>query len=600
MTSSSGNVPLTAARIHEVRLRNDAKFWRQPNVHAVGEGYWKDRTGGWRDIIGIIVYVSEQVPTMTLPVEDRIPDLLDGVPVQIREEVLTPVELMGVAEDEHRPLLSGITIHGVKNVDGVLTPLRPGMLTGVARRTFDNAKVLLTAAHVMARPGDINPTAGDDMYQEAVPRSTLTSDNYETLYNPTAAKKVGELIAFHGRSETRTNNLIDLAVCESEAGVDSWFVIHENPHGEKMIIPGVVEPTIYPQDHDNPMKLTMVGAYSGVGTVIVRAINEERTIDKIRYTGLTVLEPVGDYRILPGNSGGACLVKVGENRYKMCCIVTSGSASGDRGFGFPASTAERLFAVTFGNHPPVANAGDVQHVSPGDLVELNGSATDEDSGDTFTYQWSQVSGRSPVSLTNPNTANPTFTAPQTAPNWESFPFTFRLKVTDSDGGYATDDVVIRVAPTEVIPGPIPPPPSPTPPAPPAPPPPTPELPIVWRPWEDTGTTRGCGPSQEKEQSRTSNRGDIQHRWMSDSRPEVWGSWSGTGRTLGSGQTREAQESRTSNCNNTQTRWVSDPEPEVWGPWRDTGETMTIDAVNWFKERARTSSWGNRETRWVVG
>ena len=138
------------------------------------------------------------------------------------------------------------------------------------------------------------------------------------------------------------------------------------------------------------------------------------------------------------------------------------------------------------------------------------------------------------------------------------------------------------------------------PAPPAPPPPTPEPPIVWRPWEDTGTTRGCGPSQEKEQRRTSNRGGIQHRWMSDSRPEVWGSWSGTGRTLGSGQTREAQESRTSNCNNTETRWVSDPEPETWGAWTDTGETMTIGAGYWVKEQARTSSYGNRETRWVAG
>ena len=39
---------LTAERIHQVRLQNDALFWRQPNVHAVGEGYLKDATGGWR------------------------------------------------------------------------------------------------------------------------------------------------------------------------------------------------------------------------------------------------------------------------------------------------------------------------------------------------------------------------------------------------------------------------------------------------------------------------------------------------------------------------------------------------------------------------
>ena len=382
---------------------------------------------------------------------------------------------------------------------------------------------------------------------------------------------------------------------------------------------------------------------------------------------------------MSGDSGSPLLYKVGENRYRMCCILfashNDGEGDGTVGWCFPASKAERLLGITFGNNPPVADAGLDQNVFPLSTVTLSGSATDEDTGDTLAYEWSQIGGET-VTLEYPSVPNPNFTAPSTTPNT----LTFRLKVTDSKGDSHTDDVVIYVEP---VPNPsvTPPPdpeiwgewtdtgntnedpiagwikeqsstsnlgntktqwvpwpeewpdtwtdttdtrgsgllrerkqtrtsnhgntqtqwvPDPAPPAPPAPPPPTPELPIVWRPWEDTGTTRGCGPSQEKEQSRTSNRGDIQHRWMSDSRPEVWGSWSGTGRTLGSGQTREAQESRTSNCNNTQTRWVNDPETEIWYAWTDTGRTEYIDAYTYFREQARTSSYGNRETRWVAG
>ncbi len=77
-----------AERRHEVRLKYDPLFWRQPNVHGVGEGAFTDENGERTETHGIIVHVTRKVDQSALPPEDRIPDCLDGIPVQIVEEEL--------------------------------------------------------------------------------------------------------------------------------------------------------------------------------------------------------------------------------------------------------------------------------------------------------------------------------------------------------------------------------------------------------------------------------------------------------------------------------------------------------------------------------
>ena len=76
----------TPKRRHEVRLKYDPLFWRQPNVHGVGEGVFRDENGKRTGTHGIVVSVTEKVDQSTLPAEDRIPDCLEGVPVQVIEE----------------------------------------------------------------------------------------------------------------------------------------------------------------------------------------------------------------------------------------------------------------------------------------------------------------------------------------------------------------------------------------------------------------------------------------------------------------------------------------------------------------------------------
>jgi hypothetical protein len=62
------------------------------------------------------------------------------------------------------------------------------------------------------------------------------------------------------------------------------------------------------------------------------------------------------------------------------------------------------------NHAPMADAGAPQIVQEGSAVGLSGTASFDVDGDPITYQWTQTSGPT-VSLTGPNTAVPTFTAP---------------------------------------------------------------------------------------------------------------------------------------------------------------------------------------------
>ena len=92
VTTTPENPDDRRARIHEVRLKYDPLFWRQPNVVSVSEGLLEDENRDATKTTGIVVGVSEKTDQSTLPAEDRIPDCLEGVPVQIIIE--GPVKLL--------------------------------------------------------------------------------------------------------------------------------------------------------------------------------------------------------------------------------------------------------------------------------------------------------------------------------------------------------------------------------------------------------------------------------------------------------------------------------------------------------------------------
>ncbi len=76
----------TQERRDEVLSKYESLILRQPNWHAYGAGHFMDKNGEWLDISGIAVTVYPMVDQSTLPPEDRIPDCLEGIPVQIREQ----------------------------------------------------------------------------------------------------------------------------------------------------------------------------------------------------------------------------------------------------------------------------------------------------------------------------------------------------------------------------------------------------------------------------------------------------------------------------------------------------------------------------------
>jgi hypothetical protein len=108
--------------------------------------------------------------------------------------------------------------------------------------------------------------------------------------------------------------------------------------------------------------------------------------------------------------------------------------------------------VTWLNEPPQANAGLDQTVNEGTVVTLDGSfSLDIDDG-IARYAWNQISGPA-VTLSDPASSQPTFTAPNVEADGVSL--TFNLKVTDVGGLESTDSCVVNISwqnlpPTAVI------------------------------------------------------------------------------------------------------------------------------------------------------
>jgi len=94
-------------------------------------------------------------------------------------------------------------------------------------------------------------------------------------------------------------------------------------------------------------------------------------------------------------------------------------------------------ATVEANEAPIAYAGPDQYVSFGDEVMLQGSVSDANG--PVTYHWAHISGPWKPALSDPDVANPTFTASLMVQS-----VIFQLTVTDEGGATATDEVNITV------------------------------------------------------------------------------------------------------------------------------------------------------------
>ncbi|MCZ4354909.1 PKD domain-containing protein, partial [Roseovarius aestuarii] len=116
------------------------------------------------------------------------------------------------------------------------------------------------------------------------------------------------------------------------------------------------------------------------------------------------------------------------------------------GFATDTETVE-ITVEAPANTPPTADAGPDQIVGPADLgthiiVKLDGSgSSDPDTGQTLSYEWTQLPGGPRVTLTGDTTATPGFTAPVLVAGSGSETLTFQLSFGD---GFATDTETVEI------------------------------------------------------------------------------------------------------------------------------------------------------------
>jgi LmbE family N-acetylglucosaminyl deacetylase len=91
------------------------------------------------------------------------------------------------------------------------------------------------------------------------------------------------------------------------------------------------------------------------------------------------------------------------------------------------------------NRPPVANAGPNQTVAGGGPVTLDGTGSTDPNNDALTYTWLQMSG-TPVTLSDPSAAQPTFVAPAALPGSQLL----RFQLVVSDGSFSSPPDTIDI------------------------------------------------------------------------------------------------------------------------------------------------------------
>lgn len=147
----------------------------------------------------------------------------------------------------------------------------------------------------------------------------------------------------------------------------------------------------------------------------------------------TKISGPAQYTLVNNSAASTILNNLSTGVYSFQLKVTDNSGA------IGLDTIKIIVNAAPANQPPVANAGaDITISLPTNLVNLNGSASNDPDGTISSYIWSQVSGPAQATFMTP--ANPA----TVAGGLQQGVYVFALKVTDNNGLIATDNVTVTV------------------------------------------------------------------------------------------------------------------------------------------------------------
>ncbi len=344
---------------------------------------------------------------------------------------------------KHRPIVAGTFVTGGHRSRGGGPPDivsvhaggGGGTLTGLATRTRDGQKVLVSCQHVLV---GYSPTT--DSYRAPLGDEEMYQDEL------VAGDKVGGPVTA-ASIDPNGENTADIAYCplisgtEADPGPEASFMLHTHPtHRGKEVIGGVLEP-------EAGTTYKLFGQKAGEVAVAITEVNKKKRIQYARFTGLATISFAQD-AVGSGDSGAPIVKEVSPGKYKMVGIYLANPESDTLGAGtqgtiMTAKAAQDALGIVFGCCAS-ANAGSDQVVASRAAVTLDGS---ESEGYIPTHQWAQMfgsgreaaEGRGEVTLTGADTKTASFTAPAGPAE-----LTFRLMVRDSRGDTAADTVKVTV------------------------------------------------------------------------------------------------------------------------------------------------------------
>ncbi|VAW60304.1 Chitinase [hydrothermal vent metagenome] len=132
--------------------------------------------------------------------------------------------------------------------------------------------------------------------------------------------------------------------------------------------------------------------------------SSDADLDSLSYDWTLISKPpISSANLLASNSATPTFTADVDGDYIVTLRVNDGELT--------SQAVNVTIVATTNNRPPIADAGNNQSVTTGDVVSLNGSASRDDDGDALTYSWSlSAPNGSAASLNSATLSSPIFTA----------------------------------------------------------------------------------------------------------------------------------------------------------------------------------------------